>query len=26
VDAAEVKSRIAERQGHGTLIKFGWWR
>jgi len=26
VDPEEVKSKIEERQGHGTLIKFGDWR
>ncbi|HLF75904.1 MAG TPA: hypothetical protein VJB57_00290 [Dehalococcoidia bacterium] len=26
VDPAEVRSKIEERQGHGTLIKFGDWR
>ena len=26
VEAAEVRANIEERQGHGTLIKFGDWR
>jgi hypothetical protein len=26
VDASEVRSKIDERQAHGTLIKFGDWR
>lgn len=26
VDPEEVRSKIEERQGHGTLIKFGDWR
>jgi hypothetical protein len=26
VDADEIKSKIEERQAHGTLIKFGDWR
>jgi N-acetylglutamate synthase-like GNAT family acetyltransferase len=26
VEDSEVKARIDERQAHGTVIKFGWWR
>jgi hypothetical protein len=26
VDAGEIQAKIEERQAHGTMIKFGWWR